>query len=1049
MFSRFFIDRPVFATVLSIIITLAGLVSIYNLPNEQYPEITPPTVSVSANYPGASAEVVASSVAAPIEQELSGAKHMLYYQTQCANDGSLNITVTFETGTDIDLAAVEVQNRVARAEPRLPQESMRQGIVVSKRSTAVLMVIALQSEDGTYDELFLNNYATINVLDTLKRVKGAGDVMVYGAKDYSMRLWLNPDRMTNLNLTTTDIATAVREQNGQFAAGRIGQAPNYDPVALTFPVITQGRLEEPKEFENIILRSNPDGSRVMLKDVGRAELGAQSYDLFGRRNGKPTTLIVFYLQPGANALETKQAVLDTLDEMKDSFPKSVVYSIPYDTTLFITESISEVLKTFVEAVILVLLVVFIFLQNWRATVIPLLAVPVSIIGTFVGLIALGYSINTLTLFGLILAIGIVVDDAIVVVENVERIMEEEHLPVREATIKAMDEVTGPVIAIVLVLSAVFIPVTFLGGLTGQLYKQFAVTIAISVAISGLVALTLSPAMCRVLLKHSHKPTRGPFKWFNDAFEWVTRGYVKSVGLVIKYMVLTLLAFGLVIYGILHFIKITPTGFLPAEDQGSFITAILLPDGASLERADALAKEVEAFVVDQPEVQNIVALGGMNFLAGGTNSTNAVAFFVSLENWSDRPDTHINEVIGRVMGHFGSHPDGIVLAFNPPPIRGLGLRSGFEFQLQARAGQDVRELSDVTTEFIDKLRQRPEIVNPNGTLTVNLPQLYIDLNREKAKAMGIPITTVFDSLQAYFGALYVNDFNKYGRVYRVQLQAEPEFRNKPEDIKKLYVRNGNNDMVPMSEIISTSFQAGPNVVSRFNGFTSVQISGEAAEGFSSGDAMNAVNEVARELPAGYGYEYSGASYQEVVAGNQAPMVLIFGLIVVFLVLAAQYERWGLPLAVMMAVPLGVLGALVAIYLRDINRDVYFQIGLLTLVGLSAKNAILIVEFCVVLRASGKGLVESALEASRMRFRPILMTSLAFILGVIPLAISTGAGAAGRQSIGTGVVGGMIAATVLAVFFVPMFYVLITWITERIGGKKEPISAAVQIDKPADK
>jgi len=1035
MFSKFFIDRPVFASVLSIVIVLAGLVSIWNLPNEQYPEITPPTVSVSANYPGASAEVVAASLAAPIEQELSGAKNMLYYQTQCSNDGSLNITVTFQTGTNVDLAAVEVQNRVARAEPRLPQESTRQGIVVSKRSSAILLVATLQSEDGTYDELFLNNYATLNVLDTLKRVPGAGDVMVFGAKDYSMRLWLDPDRMANLKLTTTDIANAVREQNGQFAAGRVGQEPNAEPVVMTFPVITRGRLEEPKEFENIILRSNPDGSKVLMKDVGRAELGAQSYDLFGRRNATPTTLIPFYLQPGANALDTKEAAVAAMEDLKKSFPKGVYYSIPYDTTTFITESIKEVLKTFVEAIILVLIVVFVFLQNWRAALIPLLAVPVSIIGTFAGMIALGYTINTLTLFGLILAIGIVVDDAIVVVENVERIMEEEHLPVREATIKAMDEVTGPVIAIVLVLCAVFVPVAFLGGLTGQLYKQFAVTIAISVAISGLVALTLSPALCRMLLRHSHKPTRGPFAWFNKGFDWVTRGYVATTRKVIRFSILSLIIFGILLYAIVHLQKITPTGFIPEEDQGSFITAVLLPDGASKDRADKLVKEVEKFVLSQPEVRNMVTLGGMNFLAGGTNSTNAAAAFVSLKPWSERPGAHINDVIGRVMGNFGSHPDGIVMAFNPPPIRGLGLRSGFEMQLQARQGQDVRELSEVATEFIGKLSKRPEIRAPNGTLSVKLPQLYVDLNREKAKAMGINITQVFDSLQAYFGALYVNDFNKYGRVYRVQLQAEPEFRSKPEDIGKLFVRNGEGNMVPMSEIISTEFRAGPNIVSRFNGFTSVQITGEAAPGFSTGDTMLAINELAEELPPGYDFEYSGASYQEVQAGNQAPFVMAFGLLVVFLVLAAQYERWGLPIAVMLAVPLGIVGALLAIYLRGINRDVYFQIGLLTLVGLAAKNAILIVEFCVVLRESGKGLIESALEAARMRFRPILMTSFAFILGVVPLAISSGAGAAGRQSIGTGVVGGMLAATILSVFFVPLFYVLVTRFTEWASGKNK--------------
>lgn len=1045
MFSRFFIDRPVFASVLSIIIVLAGLVAIENLPKEQYPEITPPTVSVSANYPGASAEVVAQTVAAPIEQELSGAKEMLYFQSQCSNDGALNITVTFETGTDIDLAAVEVQNRVKRAEPRLPEETVRQGIVVSKRSTAILMVTALQSDDEQYGELFLNNYATINILDTIKRVPGIGDASVYGAKDYSMRLWINPDRMANLGITTTDIATAVREQNGQFAAGRVGQAPNKNEVVMTFPVITRGRLEEPKEFENIILRSNPDGSKVRLTDVGRAELGAQSYDLFGRLNGKPTTLILTYLQPGANSLVTKEAAIKTLDELSKSFPKGVYYTVPYDTTKFITESISEVVHTFAEAVVLVLLVVFIFLQSWRATIVPLLAVPVSIIGAFAGMIALGFSINTLTLFGLILAIGIVVDDAIVVVENVERIMEEEHLPVREATIKAMDEVTGPVIAIVLVLSAVFVPVAFLGGLTGQLYKQFAVTIAISVAISGLVALTLSPALCRILLRHTERAKRGPFKWFNSAFDYMTRGYVGTVRLVIKYTVVSLIMLGLLMAGIWRLNNVTSTGFIPEEDQGSFIVAAVLPDGASLDRTDKLAKQIEQFLVKQPEVANVVTLGGLNFLAGSTNNTNASAFYVVLKDWHERPGEahHVNALVGRVMGAFSKTAEGLVLSFNPPPIRGLGLRAGFELQLQAKAGQDVRELATVMQDVLGKMNKRPEIQAPSGTLSVNLPQLYVELNREKAKAAGIPITDVFNSLQAYFGALYVNDFNKYGRVYRVQLQAEPEYRSKPEDIGKLFLKNQSGQMVPMSEIVSTSFRAGPNVVSRFNGYTAVQINGGAAPGFSSGEAMQAANEILADLPTGYGYQYSGISFQEVRAGNQAPMILAFGLVVVFLVLAAQYERWSLPFAVLLAVPLGVLGALLAVYLRDISKDIYFQIGLLTLVGLSAKNAILIVEFCVVLREGGMGIVQAALEAARMRFRPILMTSLAFILGVLPLAISTGAGAAGRRSIGTGVMGGMIAATVLAVFLVPLFYVLLTSMTEWAMGKKRKAAAHEEV------
>jgi hydrophobe/amphiphile efflux-1 (HAE1) family protein len=786
---------------------------------------------------------------------------------------------------------------------------------------------------------------------------------------------------------------------------------------------------------------------VRIKDIGRAELGAQSYSLFGRNNGKPTTIILMYLQPGANALDTVNAAEATMDELAKSFPKGVHYSIPFNTTLFITESAHEVIKTLAEAVALVLLVVFIFLQSWRASLVPLLAVPVSIIGTFAGMLALGFTINTLTLFGLVLAIGIVVDDAIVVVENVERIMHEEGLAVREATIKAMQEVTGPVVAIVLVLSAVFVPVAFLGGLTGQLYKQFAVTIAISVAISGLVALTLSPALCRLLLKPQHGEGRGPFKYFNRAFTWITKVYVAITRLICRLWVLGLLAYILLCYAAWHFYQTVPSSFLPAEDQGVFIAAILLPDGASQARTNELAKKLEDYALAQPEVYNILTLGGLNLLAGG-NNTNAATFFVVLNSWSQRegPEHSVDAVTGRIMKHFASAPEGMVLAFNLPPVRGLGLRAGFEMQLQARAGQDVRQLAAVSNDLLTKLRQNPAITAPSGTLSVALPQLFLELNRDKAKSIGIPITSVFDTLQAYFGALYVNDFNKYGRIYRVQLQAEPEFRSNPDDIKQVYVRSNKGEMVPLSEIISSHFQAGPNLVSRFNGFPSVQISGAPAPGISSGQAMDIVSKAVAGLPQGYGFEWSGISYQEIKAGNQAPMILGFGLLVVFLVLAAQYERWSLPVAVLLAVPLGVLGASLAVFIRGIDRDIYFQIGLLTLVGLSAKNAILIIEFCVVLREKGLPVMEAALEAARLRFRPIIMTSLAFILGVLPLVHSQGAGAAGRHSIGTGVMGGMIAATLLAIFFVPMFYVIIQRVTER-RIHLEPHSPAPGTDAPA--
>ena len=1037
MFAKFFIDRPVFATVLSLLITLLGLVAIQNLPVAQFPEIVPPSVVISATYPGASAETVAQSVAAPIEQQLSGAKHLIYYQSQSGNDGVLKITATFEIGSDQDLAAVEVQNRLAIAQPRLPQEVVRQGITVTKTSSSMLCVVALRSESGEYDDVYLSNYATINLLDAIKRVPGVGDATIFGGKDYAMRVWVDPDRLTQKAFTVTDLATAIRDQNAVFPAGRIGQRPGPADQQLTLPVLTRGRLEDPQDYEDIILRANPDGSMLRLKDVAKVELGSQTYDLFGRLDGKPTTLILIYLQTGANALSTFSAVEAAMRDAQKSFPKGVEWLIPYDTVQFIRASMESVVHTLFEAGILVILVVFIFLQSWRATIIPLVAVPVAIIGTFAGMLALGFTINSLTLFGMVLAIGIVVDDAIVVVENVERIMHDEHLPVREATIKAMDQVTGPVIAIVLVLGAVFLPVAFLGGLTGELYRQFAVTIAVSVAISGLVALTLSPAMCRLLLKpHDGKPKFFLFRWFNTVFDGITHAYSNTVKVAIRLAIVTMLLFGGLLFVTWRLFQTVPGGFIPDEDQGYIIVAMILPDGASIDRTDRLASEVETFLKADPNVAHTVMLGGFDFLAGGINSTNTGILFARLKPWNDRkaPDQSAQALIGKVYGHFAKNREGLVLPFNPPAIQGLGQRAGFEFQLQARGAGDVRELAAVNQKFMAEAAKRPEITGLNATLRVNTPQLFVDLDRDKAKMLGLSLTDVFNSLQAYLGALYVNDFDKFGRIWRVQLQAEPQFRKSPESITNIYVRNDKGEMVPLSGVVNLKLQSGPNTVARFNGFPAVQITGAPGAGFSTGDSMQAMRDVAAQvLPPGYGYEWSGASFQEIKAGNQAPIVVGFGLVVVFLVLAAQYEKWSLPFAVLLAVPIGVFGALVAVWARNFPNDIYFQIGLLTLVGLAAKNAILIVEFCAMERAAGKGLVEAAVNAARLRFRPIVMTSLAFILGVVPLAIARGAGAAGRQSIGTGVLGGMIAATFLAIFFVPVFFVIIQAVAERLFEK----------------
>jgi hydrophobe/amphiphile efflux-1 (HAE1) family protein len=1030
MFSRFFIDRPVFASVISIVITLCGVAALYNLPVEQSPEITPPTVIIQATYPGANAETVAQSIAAPIEQELSGIENLLYYESQSANNGSLTITLTFEIGSDQDIAAVEVQNRLKRAEPRLPAEVTRQGISVAKSSNNILAVVALNTEDPQYDDLYLSNYATIYMLDSLKRVAGVGDVTVFGAKDYSMRIWLNPDKLAAKSLTVSDVAAAVREQNGLFAAGRIGAAPSPEGTEFTIPVITRGRLSEPEEFEDIVVRADPDGSFVRVRDIGRVELGSFGYDSFGRLNGRPTTFMLVFLQPGANALNTMDGLLGALGSLENNFPKGIRYDIPFDTTKFIEVSISEVTKTFFEAVLLVVLVVFIFLGSWRATIIPVLAVPVAIVGTFTGMLLLGFSVNSLTLFGLVLAIGIVVDDAIVVVENVERIMHDEKLPVREATIKAMEQVTGPVIAIVLVLSAVYLPVAFLGGLTGVMYRQFAITIAISVAISGLVALTLSPALCRLLLQPNHEKWF-IFRWFDNTFNAFAGAYTYLVRGAIRLALVSLLLIGGIVWLTADLFERVPASFIPQEDQGYFMVAAVLPQGASLERTSKVMADIEAFLLEQPDVLRVVTLGGQDFLAGRSASTSAGAMFVSLRHWKERtrPEQSIDAVIGSVFGRFGSYQDALVLAFNPPAIRGLGVRAGFEAQLESRGISDIRQLAEVTDSFVGALSTDPMFTAVSSVLNVKQPQIYVNLDRTRAKAMGLPIDEIFNSLQAYLGALYVNDFNKFGRIYRVQLQADADFRATPEDIRKVFVRNSNGDMVELSGVLDIDFQSGPNVVSRFNSFPSVQVAGAPSPGVSTGEAMARLREIADSvLPAGYELEWSGASFQEERAGNQAPIVIGFGLIIVFLVLAAQYEKWSLPLAVLCAVPFALFGAALAVYLRGLERDIYFQIGLLTLIGLSAKNAILIVEFCSVLRREGKGLVESAVEAARMRLRPIVMTSLAFILGVVPLAISSGAGAGARHSIGTTVIGGMLAATFLATVFVPLFFVLIQGASE---------------------
>ncbi|MCE7913912.1 MAG: multidrug efflux RND transporter permease subunit [Nitrosomonas sp. PRO4] len=1033
--SHFFIDRPIFSSVLSIIIVVLGLVSLLKLPVAQFPQITPPMIQIEADYPGASAEVVAEAVARPIEIQLPGIDNLLYYESTSTNDGHMTMKLTFEIGTDIDIAQVQTQNRQRLAEPQLPDEVIRQGITVKKTSPDLLAVIALSSTDPQHDTVFLSNYTLLRILDNVKRLPGVGDAVVFGGQNYSMRLVLDPVRMAQLNLTPTEIASVVREQNRDFPAGRIGREPTSEKTELTIPVITRGRMSEVKEFEDMIVRAYPDGSMVRLRDVARVELGAQSYDLQGRWNGKPNTFILTFLSPGANALDTVKRVKEEMENLADSFPAGVSYDIPYDTTQFIEVSIKEVIKTLGEALLLVILVVFVFLQSWRATLIPALAAPISLIGTLAGMDALGFSINTLTLFGMVLAIGIVVDDAIVVVENVERHITQGGLSPRDAAKKAMDEVTGPVIAIVLVLAAVFLPVGFLGGITGQLYKQFAITIALSVAISGFVALTLSPALCALILKPGHGNPNRFWQLFNRTFGWLENRYVGTVGVVLKRSLLTIIIFVVLIMTVIGLFRTIPGSFLPEEDQGYFITVVQLPDGASLARTIEVLEKIESYFLSIPAVHSTDALAGQNFVFG-TRGANQATMFVPLQHWDERPgtDQNVQSLIGAAFQEFAKIPEALILAFNAPTISGLGTTGGFTAQLQDPGGGDFAQFAAIAQEFVSQATEHPAIAFANTNFRISAPRLYATVDRERAKALGVPISEVFDTMQAYFGNLYVNDFVKFGRIYRVQTEALPEYRSNPDDISKIYIRArsaGTQTMIPLDSVVTTEFNSGPDPVTHFNGFNSALIMGSAAPGFSSGQALEALQQIAGEVltPRGYTIDWSGISLQERKASGQSTYVFAFALLMVFLVLAALYESWSVPFAVILAIPFGVLGALLAIWMRDLTNDIYFQIGLVTLIGLAAKNAILIVEFANQRRAAGLSLTEAALEAARLRFRPIIMTSMAFILGVLPLVVATGAGAASRHSIGTGVFGGMLAATFLAIFFVPLFFVLIGKITQR--------------------
>jgi hydrophobe/amphiphile efflux-1 (HAE1) family protein len=1039
--AKFFIHRPVFAIVISLLLLIAGGLSIGTLPVAQYPQISPPTVEVEINYPGANAETVEQSIATNVEAEVNGAENMIYMSSKSSSDGRYVLTCTFKVGANLDLANVDINNRVNKATAKLPQEAIAYGISVKKKSPDILLAISIYAPDSTYDETFLSNYTSINLVDPIARIPGVGSTMIVGQRDYAMRFWVRPDKLAKLGLTGSDLASVIGEQNIVAPAGQVGQPPAKAGTQFQYTVNVKGRLTDPSEFQDMIVRTMPDGSILRMKDVSRAELSGKSYTSFGRKDSIPATVLIVYQLPGANAIQTVENIRKLLGDAEKNLPPGLKFRVSLDTTKFVEVAIHEVFLALRDAIVLVLIVVFIFLGNFRATFIPMLAVPVSLVGTFAFFVALGFSINTLTMLAVVLAVGIVVDDAIVVVEAVEHHIEHGLSPM-QATEKAMDEVSGPVVAIGLVLCAVFIPVSFMGGIVGQLYRQFAITISCSVILSVIVALTLTPALCQMMLRH-RKEMRGPLgifiRWFNRLFNKITDGYLSGVSFFLRRVTIGLACLAGLWFGAGSLLMSLPTGFVPNEDQGYFFSVFTLPDGASMERTDQLMKRAEADLKTIPGVEEVLTTGGLNLLTNAYTSNNA-SVITMLKPWEERKskEEQLKAILAAAQRKFRAYPEAVSLVFPPPPINGLGNASGFVFELQDRTGRTPQELAVAKDKFLQAMAQRKELTGIYSGYSTSIPQIKLDIDRDKARTLNIPINNVFKGLQIYLGGLQVNDFNLFGRTYKVMLQAEQDFRKSPESINDIYIRSNDNAMVPMSAVSKIGMMTGPDILQRYNMFRTAEINGANGPGVSTGQALDIMDDMAaKELPQGYSSEWTSIAYQEKAAGGSQGPIFGMAMVFVFLVLAAQYESWAVPFSVLLGLPICVCGALLGVKLVGLENNVYVQIGIVALMGLAAKNAILIVEFAKENHEKGMGLVAAATEGAKLRFRPIMMTALAFILGVLPLVMASGAGASARVSIGIAVFAGMLFASTVGLFFIPMLYVAIQSAAYFVGGNRSAI------------